>query len=105
VTTARVDDEAEAELVATGDWYLANARVGVATRFLESVERSFAALGETPDAFPAVDEWNDVVLRRVLVRGFPYQIIFGRLSGELWVFAIAHMRRRPGYWRDRLQRA
>ncbi len=78
-----VDAEAEAEFVAAGDWYHAKARPGVATRFQEAIERAFKELSETPDAFPILEEWRSVTLRRVLVRGFPYQIVYGRLSGGL----------------------
>jgi plasmid stabilization system protein ParE len=102
VTPFTVDDEAEAELVAAGDWYHANARPGVAARFREAIERALSELGETPDAFQVVEEWHGVTLRRVLVRGFPYQIVYGHLPDGLWVFAVAHLHRRPGYWRTRL---
>jgi hypothetical protein len=54
VTGFTVDDEAEAELVATGDWYHANARPGVATRFQEAIERAFSEL--TPAAPERVTE-------------------------------------------------
>ena len=102
MTPFTVDAEAEAELIAAGDWYRANARQGVATRFREAIERTVSELSETPDAFQLVEEWHGVTLRRVLVRGFPYQIVYGRLPGELRVFAVAHLHRRPGYWRARL---
>jgi|HubBroStandDraft_6_1064221.scaffolds.fasta_scaffold2287416_1 plasmid stabilization system protein ParE len=50
VTAFTVDDEAEAELVAAGDWYHANARPGISTRFREAIERALSELSETPDA-------------------------------------------------------
>lgn len=102
MTPFTVDDEAEAELVAAGDWYQAHARAGVAERFREAIERAFFELAERPDAFPIVEEWRGVALRRVLVRGFPYAIVYGRVSGVVWVFAVAHHHRRPGYWRERM---
>jgi plasmid stabilization system protein ParE len=102
VTKFAVADEAEAELIGAGDWYHANARPGVAQRFREAIERAFSELGEAPDEFPVIEEWHGVLLRRVLLRGFPYQIVYGHLEGVLWVFAVAHLHRRPGYWRERL---
>jgi hypothetical protein len=40
--------------------------------------------------------------RRLVLRRFPFAIVY-RLAGEfVLVLAIAHMRRRPGYWRGRL---
>jgi plasmid stabilization system protein ParE len=39
--------------------------------------------------------------RRVLVSRFPYQLVYRLRPGEVVVVAVAHMKRRPGYWRDR----
>ena len=101
-TTIAVDAEAEAELIAAGDWYYANARAGVAIRFREAIERSLDEVSGAPEAFPVVDTWRGVALRRVFVRGFPYQIVYSDISGQLRVLAVAHLHRRPGYWRARL---
>ena len=40
--------------------------------------------------------------RSVRVEGFPYRIVFVERLQYFEVIAIAHMRRRPGYWRRRL---
>jgi toxin ParE1/3/4 len=39
--------------------------------------------------------------RRVLLKQFPYSIIFYDREDELLVIAFAHTSRRPGYWRSR----
>lgn len=97
-----LDAEAKAELVAAGDWYLVHARAGVALRFLEAVERVMSAVAESPEAHPMLEEWNGVVLRRAIVRGFPFAVVYGRAGEALRVFAVAHMHRQPAYWRHRL---
>jgi plasmid stabilization system protein ParE len=102
VTPFTIGAEAEEELVAAGDWYHANARPGVSTRLREAIDQAFLEISETPDSFQVVEAWHGVTLRRVLVRGFPYQIVYGFLPDGLWVFAVAHLYRRPGYWRARL---
>lgn len=33
---------------------------------------------------------------------FPYGVIYATDPEEIVILAIAHMHRRPGYWRDRL---
>jgi toxin ParE1/3/4 len=101
VTPFHLDESAEAEVVAAGDWYQTNAGSGMASRFRDAIDDALLAMSEAPQAYPAVDEWRGVVLRRVLVQGFPYQIVYGTVAGTLWVFAVAHSRRRPGYWRER----
>jgi len=39
--------------------------------------------------------------RRYLLRRFPYSIIYQVSTDELRVIAVAHQRRRPGYWAGR----
>ncbi len=39
--------------------------------------------------------------RRYLLRRFPYSVIYQVTSNELRVIAVAHHRRRPGYWAGR----
>jgi hypothetical protein len=42
-------------------------------------------------------------VRRVLLKIFPYQLIYRVDGDEIRVFAVAHVRRRPGHWRRRLR--
>ena len=39
--------------------------------------------------------------RRVLLRRFPYSIVFYERKDEIVIVAFAHSSRRPGYWRSR----
>jgi hypothetical protein len=41
-------------------------------------------------------------LRRHFSRDFPYAVIFLDKPGHVWIVAVMHMKRRPGYWRARL---
>lgn len=41
-------------------------------------------------------------VRRVRVRRFPYQVVYLVIDNDVVVIAIAHDRRRPGYWAERL---
>ena len=40
-------------------------------------------------------------IRRRLLRRFPYAILYAVEGSDILIIAIAHQRRRPGYWRDR----
>jgi toxin ParE1/3/4 len=54
-------------------------------------------------ALPRVEDYNgrhDV--RRHLLKRFPYTIVAAQIANEFVVIAIAHTRRRPFYWLDRL---
>ena len=39
--------------------------------------------------------------RRYLLRRFPYSVIYQIATEEIRIIAVAHQRRRPGYWTDR----
>lgn len=39
--------------------------------------------------------------RRCILRRFPYSIIYQATAEELRILAVAHHRRRPGYWAQR----
>jgi plasmid stabilization system protein ParE len=42
-------------------------------------------------------------MRRLLLQRFPYSIIYQAEEETILVVAVAHQRRRPGYWKDRLE--
>ncbi len=90
--------EAKAELEAAALWYEAQ-REGVGVEFEEQVESGLAAIQRTPQAFPL---YGSTELRKYVLRRFPYNVYYLELDDLIWVAAIAHQRRRPGYWAHRL---
>jgi len=40
--------------------------------------------------------------RRVLLNRFPYAVVYRPLTDRVMVVAVAHLRRRPVYWAERL---
>lgn len=69
------------------------------------LERLFAALEyveEDPWRCP-FEETNPTSreIRRQLVRGYPYRVIFEPEDDAVLIVAVAHHSRRPGYWRHR----
>ena len=40
--------------------------------------------------------------RQMAVHGFPYRVVYRIREDDLYVVAIAHTSRRPGYWTNRL---
>lgn len=65
--------------------------------FLEEIEAAIALAGNFPDLWM---ELGDGV-RRCLVRRFPYAVLYARESDRLYILAIMHTKRKPGYWLDR----
>ncbi|CAN5490471.1 hypothetical protein BH10PSE6_BH10PSE6_28480 [soil metagenome] len=43
-------------------------------------------------------------IRRCRLSRFPYGLIYTIDKYDVLVLAVAHLHRRPDYWRDRLQR-
>jgi len=37
-------------------------------------------------------------LRSLKVRRFPYRLFYDEQPDRLWIIAVAHLARRPGYW-------
>ena len=46
---------------------------------------------------------NDLLIRRLAVARFPYHVVYLKPARELRILAIAHDRRKPGYWKKRLK--
>jgi plasmid stabilization system protein ParE len=81
---------------------------GAAQRFDTALRRLFAAIREDPTQFRehgllAVQNGRPLFypVRRAGLERFPYVVFFYVRRGTAIVLAIAHGRRRPGYWSER----
>lgn len=93
--------EAQAEFAADVDWYDARER-GVGGRFAEAVRAAIEAAVDDQAAWPAWSDWDrEPVVRSKGVSGFPYRVVYFVDHDVLTIVAVAHAKRRPGYWRDR----
>ena len=89
--------QAELELAEGAAYYAVEASAEIASAFISEFERSARLLGE----FPRLGSiWRGTV-RRLPLRRFPYSIIYRLEDSEVHVLAIAHQRRRPGFWQGR----
>lgn len=97
----RVLPQAEAELRAAAEWY--DDRAGLGDELVLEVQTTAEGIAAAPEAFaPASGVHPRVGARQAAVNRFPYRVIFVVLVDEIRIVAVAHTRRRPGYWRDRL---
>ena len=92
-----IHDEAEKELRESAEFY-SNKRKGLDLEFLEEIE---AALGRIRNNPKAVTQLSNSEYRRCVVNRFPYTIFFRESDQYIYVAAIAHQKRKPGYWLDR----
>ena len=97
------EPEASYELETAALWY-EDQRSGLGQTFLAAVDRTVDHLATWPDAgtlVPGVPAHLEV--RQMPVVRFPYRVAYLVTSRELRVLAVAHARRRPGYWRSRTE--
>jgi toxin ParE1/3/4 len=92
--------EAEPELRAAAYWY-DEQRPGLGDDFLTAIHGVIQHIAEKPRAFAAYRDLPDV--RRVLLKGFPYAVVFQLYESDVYILSIAHQRRRPRYWAGRRQ--
>lgn len=91
--------EARAEMREAVEFYEARLN-GLGLRFLSAVEQTADRISAHPEAgAPLGGEF-----RKRIVPGFPYNIIYRVWEDYIYLVAIAHQHRRPGYWRDRSSR-
>jgi len=93
-----VHDEARKDLVEARDFYDSEAP-GYGLEFVEAVEREITLLLE----FPLIGRAIVRGARRRVLGTWPYSIVYQPILGGIYVIAIAHHSRRPGFWRSRLR--
>lgn len=77
--------------------YYETCRKGLGLEFAEEVYATIARVTRFPAAWTPLSRST----RRCLLNRFPFAIIYRIQSGFLEVVAVADLRRRPGYWRNR----
>lgn len=73
---------------------------GLGIRFISAVETAAEDISSAPERWPS---WSGVdpalgVRRRHLPKPFPYSIAYVSINSTVVVVAVAHYKRRPGYW-------
>jgi plasmid stabilization system protein ParE len=94
--TVRIHPAALEEASVATNWY-AERSLRAAERFLDELDQAIERIAENPQQFPEYIYGT----RRVVLYRFPYVIIFRESDAVVEIVAVAHGRRRPGYWRDR----
>jgi toxin ParE1/3/4 len=93
--------EASSELHEAARWY-EDRRSGVGLAFLAAVDRAMQQLAAWPESgTPAPGVPADLQVRRIPIPSFPYYLAYLVAADAIHVLAVAHVRRRPGYWNPR----
>ena len=96
-TTVDFDAAARVEFDNAFDWY-AQRSPGAAIGFASEVDAAIDLVAAAPERFPE----TNAGCRSCALHRYPYRVIYYRSQDRLIVVAIAHAKRRPGFWRDRV---
>ncbi len=81
-------------------WYESQAR-GLGDTFLEELVHAVTAIQTHPLSRPVYLDQT----RLILLRRFPFGIVYVYNQSLIDVVAVMHLRKRPGYWRQRLSQS
>jgi len=88
--------DAVEEAQAARQWYAERSQ-SAADAFLEELDHGIEAVAQTPLRWPLFKHGT----RRYLYHRFPFQLVYRVASDRIEIVAVAHGRRRPGYWKTR----
>ncbi len=72
-------------------------------RLLAAIETRVAVIADGPELFARDPKHPRARRTRLKDRTFPFSIVYTvRADGVIFIIAIAHAKRRPGYWSRRL---
>lgn len=94
----RFFDEAAEEIEEAAAWYGKRSALACAA-FLLEIDHAVDTILEAPTRWPS----GGGETRRYVCRTFPYTVVYFVEDDLVFVVAVAHQKRDPGYWRDRLR--
>ena len=71
---------------------------GLGLDFLNAVEETTRRIRRFPKAGPV----ERAAIRKRLVSGFPFTVLYQLQKDRIFIAAVMHQHRKPGYWRKRL---
>jgi len=95
--TVVFDREAKAELDDAIGWYN-DKQEELGLDLQDEVEAAVAKIKRDPGIGA---RYRNTDFRFLRVKRFPYLLYYLELENAIWVAAVAHERRKPGYWRKR----
>jgi hypothetical protein len=90
--------DAEAEFDKTVQYY-ERCQQGLGLEFAEEVYATIARIIQFPDAWMTLSQNS----HRCLVNRFPFGVIYQIKTNILRIIAVAHLNRKPDYWKKRLK--
>lgn len=98
IRPVRIAEFASNELDAAVRWY-EEKRPGLGGELFDAPTNALSRVAQNPEIGVRISA--DTRTRRLLVQKFPYHIVYRLTETEIIVVAVAHLKRRPGYWKHR----
>lgn len=95
-----VDPAALVELREAADWYESRSR-GLGDVFLSAADHVVNSIQTNLEGGSLMETLDDPHVRRVLLKRFPYAVIYELFKDRVHVLAVAHTSRRPNCWLNR----
>jgi len=91
--------EAKSEIQESGIWY--DDKVdGLGLEFLLEIRDVEFRILQDPELWPIYE----VGTRRYVMQRFPFAVIYLVSEQKIQIVAVAHCKRKPGYWKNRVTR-
>ncbi|KAA3617144.1 MAG: type II toxin-antitoxin system RelE/ParE family toxin [Calditrichaeota bacterium] len=87
------DPEAQSEFLEAVRYY-EDSKEGLGKRYRQSIENAVLRISSSPLLYRIIHP----PFRRILLKKFPYAIIYTIEPDHIRIIAIAHTKRKPGYW-------
>ncbi|MBN2061842.1 MAG: type II toxin-antitoxin system RelE/ParE family toxin [Deltaproteobacteria bacterium] len=91
-----IHPDAVAEAQAAYRWYRERS-VSAAGAYLAELDQAVEAIVENPKLWPQYVHGT----RRYLFHRFPFYLVYRKIAKKIEIIAVAHGRRKPGYWKSR----
>lgn len=91
-------DPATEEFTEAVRWY-EQRRKGSGGKLFDAVSQTIERIQAHPEI--GVCRTGRLPSRQFRVQGFPYKVAYRIREHDIYVVAVAHTSRRPGYWKDR----
>jgi plasmid stabilization system protein ParE len=88
---------AESEVDSAHGWYL-NQSIQAADGFFEELIPALDRVRQHPQLYPSYLHGT----RRLVLRDYPFSVVFRERLHDIQIVAVAHAKRRPGYWAKRI---
>ena len=93
----KLHPDARAELREARKWYYERSPLS-ATAFAHAVDSAISRIVEAPTQYPLAEHKT----RKLVLQRFPFNIFYLPGGSAIVIVAVAHQKRRPGYWRSRM---